>query len=651
MRWWNKRHGAERSSGGWLARLARDRAGNTLALMAAAMIPMAALTGSAVDMARLYVVKVRLQQACDAGALAGRKFMSDSNSSNLDDNAITQARTFFANNFSSGYMGTPVFTKDTNPYPFTPSKTSDNQVAGTASVAVPMTVMKMFSVAAQTIKVDCQARYDVADTDVIFVLDTTGSMACLPQDSDSTCTSYVNAAGNNSYTRPSDSSAVAGYSGTTGYSVPEKSGSRIEALRQAVVGFFDTFANNADPSTHVRYGFVTYTSAVNMGGALKSLNPDYLVGGGGGNGTAPYQSRQVTADYTASSTSQTVSVAQNACNGSTRTPSAALTYTNTSSATKVTYSWNTANGGSCTRTTDTLGPQYTYNSYNLNVTQLVAGNAVVNPSKVDGSTTQWAGCVEERVDPSSAGQSSFSVNNLPADINPDLVPTNDATRWRPLWSDVEYGRSYNGYWTPNSMATNGENGTFWWYGDVARQKAGNTVCGKPARRLATMGRSDVYNYVYANDFVPIGGTYHDTGMIWGTRLLSPTGLFKNDTDAWAGRNAPNRVIVFLTDGDMSPSLMSYSMYGVESMDRRVTGGTGQYGNLTSLHNARFLAACSAAKARNISVWTVEIDTAASATMKSCASTSSQALFSTTGTGLSDVFKSIAQQVARLRISQ
>ena len=64
--------------------------------------------------------------------------------------------------------------------------------------------------------------------------------------------------------------AVNGYAGTTAYSVPEKANSRIEALRQAVLSFYTTFAANADPSTHVRYGFVTYTSTVNAGQAIIS---------------------------------------------------------------------------------------------------------------------------------------------------------------------------------------------------------------------------------------------------------------------------------------------------------------------------------------------------------------------------------------------
>jgi hypothetical protein len=46
------------------------------------------------------------------------------------------------------------------------------------------------------------------------------------------------------------------------------------------------------------------------------------------------------------------------------------------------------------------------------------------------------------------------------------------------------------------------------------------------------------------------------------------------------------------------------MYGNEYYDRRVSGG--DFSNLTNYHNLRFLAECSAAKARNINIWTVSI---------------------------------------------
>ena len=55
--------------------LRKTRRGNTLAIMAAAFFPLAGLIGGGVDMSRIYITKTRLQQACDAGALAGRKAM------------------------------------------------------------------------------------------------------------------------------------------------------------------------------------------------------------------------------------------------------------------------------------------------------------------------------------------------------------------------------------------------------------------------------------------------------------------------------------------------------------------------------------------------------------------------------------------------
>jgi Flp pilus assembly protein TadG len=645
-----KRSGKRRvPAGGFLSRLAGDRRGNTLAMMAAFLIPLSALAGSAVDVGRLYVVKVRLQQACDAGVLAGRKFMTDSNAATLDATATTQAQNFFGNNFKVGWMGTTTAA-------FTPLKTADGQVSGTASVIVPMTVMKMFAMPATTISVACQARYDVADTDVMFVLDTTGSMACLPTDSDSACSSYVGAAGNSSYTRPSGGGGVTGYAGGTAYSVPERSGSRIEALRQGVLSFVDTFAANKDPLTNVRYGFVTYTSSVNAGQAILDKSASYLFGANGSSDTATYQSRHVIDDYVISTSDTRNDKTQANCTAAAvRTPSAALTYTPSSgTATSVYDVWRTqgasnSNSYFCYTRTDTLGPKWEYpkGGWPIDVSQLVAGNTVTDPTKVNGSTMKWLGCVETTVD--TPGQTSFNTTSLPSELDPDLKPTG-AQRWWPQMAELEYMRNNNSTTNDATDTSKGDDGTNINYADPSRMKSGYIACGKPVKRLGVMTRSDVYNYLYASDFVPIGGTYHDTGMIWGSRLISPSGAWANDTAAWPGRNTPNRVIVFMTDGDMAPNAGSYSMYGVEAYDHRVLGTAAQ-SNLTNYHNYRFLAACAAAKARNIDIWTVSIDSSASTQMQTCATTSNQALYTTTGSGLSAAFTSIAQHLAMLRITK
>ena len=649
---------------GFLPSLARDARGNTLAMMAMFLIPLSGLVGSAVDMSRLYVVKARLQQACDAGALAGRKFMADSGST-LDDTASKQAQAFFANNFkkddasagTKGFMATDAVT-------FTPVRTTDNQVAGTASASVPMTITKMFGTSAITVSVACQARLDVADTDVMFVLDTTGSMACLPADSDATCTTYAGNAAKVTYTRSSTSGGVPGYAGTTGVGTTEKTGSRIQALRDAVISFYDTFAANADTSTKVRYGFVTYSSSVNVGQAILDKSASYMVGGTGSE-TANYQSRVVYDDYVSATTTTNSNNGKSKtdCTASTRTPTAVKTYsTSSGTATRVYDAWN---GSTCQTKSDTIIPQWQYKQVAFDVNALVSGNTVTDPTKVHGQKTSWLGCVETTVD--SPGASSFTTTSLPSELNPDLVPTG-SQRWWPHMQDLTYGR--NGWnnantdysngddaydnpnygvdpYAPSVVVTSGRTSTI--YTNTYLRDAGAVSCGKPVKRLGVMTKSDISAYVNANDFVPMGGTYHDTGMIWGTRLISPTGPWASDTAAWPNRNPPNRVIIFLTDGDMAPTTTAYSMYGVEAFDKRVAGSSST--SLTTLHNNRFLAECAAAKARNIDVWTISIDTAANAQLTACASNSSQALATTDGKGLSDTFASIARHLAMLRLTK
>lgn len=558
-------------------------------IAATMMVPILAFSGCAVDAARLYFVKMRLQQACDAGVLAGRKFMTGTGAS-LDATASTQATAFFSNNFRSGTFGTTSVS-------FTPTKTNDGQVAASVQATVPMTMMTMFGVPSQQLSVSCEARYDVADVDIIFVLDTTGSMACLPTDSTSTCSNYVGSASKILYTRPADGAtsgndSVPGYPGSTSYYVQEKSGSRIAALRTAVLDFYDTLAANIDPTSNIRYGFVTYTSTVNAGKAITSISPSYMVGGSGSaNSSWTYQSRR---------------------------------QTGTSSGT----------------------PTWSYEPISFNVTNYLTSTGMSDTTKSPATTIRWAGCIEERS--TTAGAGSFNLASLPNDLNPDLVPTsNITTQWKPMVPEIIYARNnFSSTATDTSTGDDSQNPNI---GSASWVEDGYVSCGKPVSRLKVMTRAEVSAYVNATDFRPLGGTYHDTGMIWGTRLLSPTGIFASDTAAWPNRNPPNRVIVFLTDGDMAPHQRLYGMYGVEYFDRRISNGT--FGSLTDYHNARFLAACSAAKARNISVFSVSIDTSVSTQMRSCATSNAQALATTTGSGLSSAFIGIAKQIAMLRISK
>ena len=60
---------------GVMSRLLKNEEGNVLVLFAVAVIPFFGLVGGGVDMSRIYLTQTRLQGACDAGALIGRKTM------------------------------------------------------------------------------------------------------------------------------------------------------------------------------------------------------------------------------------------------------------------------------------------------------------------------------------------------------------------------------------------------------------------------------------------------------------------------------------------------------------------------------------------------------------------------------------------------
>ncbi len=615
--------GTRTQGGGLLRALRHDTAGNTLAIMAASLIPLAAFAGSAIDTARLYVVKVRLQQACDSGVLAGRKFMLDTSPSTPLDSA-SQAQTFFKDNFREGWFTT----QNVN---FVPTKTSDSQVQGTAAATVPMTIMKMFNMPAVTLRVACMARYDVADADIMFVLDTTGSMACPTSAGSGGC-----GASTSTYTHQPD--------GTTAYYTVEQSGSKLSGLRSAVLSFYDTLAANVDPSTKIRYGFVTYTSTVNAGYSLPSgsLVTDW-----------DYQSRKLQGETNNGSATSVVinNVTSATCDSNAgRTPSAGFTASGTAVVKSV--SWVATTGttapGKCTVTSQPKKPVWRYTTVNYPVTQFITGATVDDPSKLDGSTSKWQGCVEERA---TTPSSSFNQSSLPPDLDPDLPPTSPGTRWKPMWPDVIYYRGNNQAPVDDSGDQTNPYGDASYYpswGSPTYLAAGYATCGKPVQRLMQMSRSDVSNYVNASDFKPQGGTYHDTGMIWGTRMISPTGIFASDTAAWPGRSSPNRYIVFMTDGDMAPNQYIYGMYGMEYYDKRVTNGS--YSNLEDYHNARFLAECSAAKARNITVFVVGFGQTLTPQLTACASPG-KAYYASDNAALTAAFREIANQVASLRLSQ
>jgi hypothetical protein len=403
-----------------------------------------------------------------------------------------------------------------------------------------------------------------------------------------------------------------------------------------VLNFYDTMVASADATTKIRYGFVPYTSTVNVG---KIIPSGFLL-----STSWNYQTRIPIPDKTWGSSSSTTytKTSQSNCNGyASRTPSSG--YNSSGQYTVKSVSWSSSNSGTCTVTTQTWQQYYTFGELKTDISQFVKGGWVTDPSKTDGSTSKWQGCIEER---KTTASSSFSQSALPADLDPTLAATSDDTRWRPMWPEIIYER--NGQTGPIDVTSTTAAGSN--YESIgAKASTGYVSCGKEGKRLSVMTRAQVSSFVNDPDFRPMGGTYHDTGMIWGTRFLDPKGPFATDTAAWAGRKEPIRHIVFMTDGEMAPSYDIYGMYGYERYDKRVTNGDSSV--QTARHNARFVAECEAAKNRNITVWVIAFGQALTPEMKQCASSTATAFTAASDAQLNTAFQTIASRVAMLRLSK
>ena len=208
-----------------LRRLRRDEAGNTLAICAAAIIPLTAVIGSALDLSVAYMTRSRLQNACDAGVLAGRQLMQGTA---FNQAVRNEADKFFDFNFPEGTSGSTEIE-------FIVEQDQDQgaQLLGSASALVPTSLMRVFGYRNIPIQVTCDATRDMGHNDIVLVLDVTGSMADAPSNG---------------------------------------GGTKIGRLRTGALGLFR--ALDTDDGSVTRYGVMPYSHTVNVGRSLK--NKDIL---------------------------------------------------------------------------------------------------------------------------------------------------------------------------------------------------------------------------------------------------------------------------------------------------------------------------------------------------------------------------------------
>lgn len=252
---------------GILTRLRKNQAGNTLAIVAAALVPLAGMMGGGLDISRGYLAQTRLQQACDAGVLAGRKLMGTTGT--VSSAVTTEVRKFVKFNYPDQYLGSTLQDAD-----IVPTLGTNDQVQLTLSTTVPTVVMRLFGKQNISVTATCSARNDYSNIDIVLVLDTTGSMACKPERTESECTTYASPRYVTNY--------LAGVGRDVTYVSEETSGgnniSRIQGLRTALsnlqsqMATIETQFNMTEESKRkrVRWAIVPFSQMVNAGFSLDS---------------------------------------------------------------------------------------------------------------------------------------------------------------------------------------------------------------------------------------------------------------------------------------------------------------------------------------------------------------------------------------------
>ncbi len=647
----------KQKSTGFFSSLLRDKSANTLAISAAAIIPLVGVIGGGVDASRMYLAKSRLQQACDSATLAARKKLGANAVAGADvpDDVATTADDFFENNFRTGTYGT----KDTE-YELTPS--AGTRLNGTAETNISTTLMGVFGYDEVSIDVECSADLNLPNIDIVLVLDNSGSMR----------------------------------------------NDRIVALRDAVFAFYDEIMAAKPADARVRIGILPYNASVNVGDMVMDLDANYIAdeftyqsreakfetvidipGTPGQEGTpdseevdtdryewlprrerdfgsSDFSGNAADNDYRFRSQADHNQWGEDRCHDLQGTHTVGSQRWVISDTTFYPGAWGSSGNqnwrGACRArvvrydfvagqpyipptppTYKDVFDEYEYKPMVFNTSSFKLGNTVGTPTGTQGATVNstWNKCIEEATtvatttfDPIPSGAYDLDIDLIPDPDDPD-------TQWRAMWPQITFDRG-----GPAQVNT------------TANWSTRGFSC--PVRawplqqyELSGTARNSLFE-TRINSMETHGFTMHNIGMVWAGRMISPDGIF-SATNAAAPNGEPiSRHVIFMTDGntEISPSLSD--SYGNYDMDGRLAGfaadGTWSSADLRVIHNARLDATCAQIKNKNVTMWTVTFGLPQNTHTRGCASSDSRAMESDDSDQLIANFRRIATNIAELRLT-
>ena len=262
---------------------------------------------------------------------------------------------------------------------------------------------------------------------------------------------------------------------------------------------------------------------------------------------------------------------------------------------------------------------WSFGQQKYNLASFAAGSDIGDINGDGSNDGKWAGCIEERkTDPGIvANDPRDAAPSTALDLDIDRIPnSSDDTKYAPYIYDPKNGSI-------------------------------NTACPAEATELTEMTSADLE--VLLAELKPSGNTYHDLGMIWGTRMISNGGIWGLSNPDTYKQIGVQRYLIYMTDGLMQTDRDSYSSYGLEVYDKRV--GATSDGDNNGRHTKRFLMACNAAKAKSISIWTIAFGTGRVDSLDKCASSVDQSSIADSSDDLIQRFATIGKSIGALRIAQ
>ncbi len=151
-----------------LSRFRRDRRGNVAPIFAIAMLPIVALTGTAIDYSRANAARTEMQAALDATALTMSKEAVGLTQEQLNTKATNYFTASFANLDAKNMTVVPVLV--------TPQAGSFTLTV-TASGSVDLRFMGVFGQSSLPISSSAEVKWGIKKLELAMVLDNTGSMA------------------------------------------------------------------------------------------------------------------------------------------------------------------------------------------------------------------------------------------------------------------------------------------------------------------------------------------------------------------------------------------------------------------------------------------------------------------------------------------